>query len=69
VKDLVEALKGSDVVIVATDHNHYKEVTPCKLVELSQNPGLIIIDARDVIDVSECCGARYLGIGRGRKCA
>lgn len=68
VKNLPEAVKGSDAVIVATDHDHYRGITPCWLVKLSGKSDLIIIDARDIIDVSECCGARYVGIGRGRKC-
>jgi len=69
VKNLSEAVEGSDAIIVATDHSHYKEVTPCRLAELSRKPDLVIIDARDIIDVSECCGVRYIGIGRGRRCA
>ncbi len=68
VGDLAEAVRGSDAVLVTTDHDAYKRLSPCDLSGLSAKQGLVIVDARDVMAVTECCDATYIGIGRGVKC-
>ncbi len=67
--DLVEAVKGSSAVVIATDHDIYKTLSPCGLSEISATPNLVIVDARDVIAIGECCDTTYIGIGRGAKCS
>ncbi|MEM0284680.1 MAG: nucleotide sugar dehydrogenase [Sulfolobales archaeon] len=67
--DIIEAVKDSSAVVVATDHDIYKTLSPCKLSKISATSNLLIVDARDVIDVSECCDTTYIGIGRGIKCS
>lgn len=66
--DLAEAVRGSDAVIIATDHDIYKTLSPCGLSGLSATSNLVIIDARDVISLDGCCDATYIGVGRGVKC-
>lgn len=68
VGDIVEAVKGSSAVIVSTDHDAYRALTPCDLSSFSEVKNLVIIDARDVMKIDECCDTTYVGIGRGRKC-
>ncbi len=68
VSDLAEAVRGSDAVVVATDHEVYRSLDPCGLAKLSSRPGLVIVDARDVMAVTECCDTTYVGVGRGVKC-
>ncbi len=67
-KDLREALLGSVAAIVATDHGEYSRLTPCDLVELSGSSVVVVVDARDIMMADPCCGAVYVGIGRGRRC-
>jgi len=68
-RDLREALLGSVAAIVATDHREYSRLTPCDLVELSGSSIVVVVDARDIMKVDPCCGAVYVGIGRGRWCS
>jgi len=67
-RDLGEVLLGSVAAIVATDHREYSELSPCDLVKLSGGRLVAVIDARDIMKISPCCGAVYVGVGRGRKC-
>ncbi|MEM4601767.1 MAG: nucleotide sugar dehydrogenase [Desulfurococcaceae archaeon] len=68
-RDLVEAVKGSSAVVVVTDHDVYRTLTPCELSKISATPNLVIVDARDIMDARECCDTTYIGIGRGVKCS
>lgn len=67
-RDLAEAVRDSVAVVVVTDHNVYRDLSPCDLARLSGRPGLLVVDARDVMRVTECCDTTYVGIGRGVKC-
>ncbi|MCX8184799.1 MAG: nucleotide sugar dehydrogenase [Sulfolobales archaeon] len=69
VSELAEAVRGSSAVVIATDHNLYRELTPCDLSKLSETSDLVIVDGRDILKLSTCCDTIYVGVGRGMKCA
>ena len=65
---LIEAVKDSDCIIVATDHVQFKKIDLYKLRKLTRdNP--IIVDGRRVIDPVEAkkIGFKYYGVGYGTK--
>ncbi|MCS7099924.1 MAG: nucleotide sugar dehydrogenase [Sulfolobales archaeon] len=68
VSGIAEAVEGCDAVVVATDHDVYRELTPCDLSKLSKTRGLVIVDGRDVLKLGACCDTTYVGVGRGVKC-
>jgi len=65
-ESLMEAVKDSDCIIVATDHSEFKEIDLLKLRKLMKdNP--IIVDGRRLIDPVEAkkTGFKYYGVGYG----
>ncbi len=64
--DLERAVEGSDVVVIATDHPQYAELTPEQLLSLSKRPRLGIVDGRLVVrDWRRLpAGVYYVGVGR-----
>jgi len=66
INDLRLALKGSDLVIVVTDHSNYKGMKVSEIKELSGRDAVGVIDTRGVLSGWEAKlkGVRYVGIGR-----
>ncbi len=63
--DLREALKGCNVVILATDHKEYVGKSVKELAEWTEVRPLVIVDGRDVLDASRVPeGVAYLAVGR-----
>src|SRR3989344_2075746 len=64
VKDLDELLNKSDYLILATDHNEFKNID---LAKLKKQKILIVIDGRNCLDKEKikAMGILYHGIGRG----
>lgn len=64
--NLEEALKGADVVVIATDHPEYFNLDPKELKKLSGKELIAIIDGRDIIDMRKLPteGVLYVGVGR-----
>jgi len=65
---LQEAVKGSDCIIIATDHTEFKKINLSKLkTHMKENP--IIIDGRRIIEPSKAknMGFKYYGVGYGIK--
>ncbi len=64
VEELEDAIKGVDLIIIATDHSQYRKLKPSKILKYSNKP-VAIIDGRNVIDKGEIPkGVIYMGIGR-----
>lgn len=63
-KDIYDAVKGADLLIVVTDWNEFKEVDFEKIKGLMENH--IIIDARNIYDPEKVrgFGFTYIGVGR-----
>ncbi len=59
-KKLDEALDGSDLVIIATDHKQYTKINPRKLGKAA------IYDGRGILNRSRFGKASFFGIGRAR---
>lgn len=62
--DIYETVMGTDLLIVVTDWNEFKEVDLNKIKELMRNPALI--DGRNIYDPDKAreAGFNYLGVGR-----
>jgi UDP-N-acetyl-D-mannosaminuronic acid dehydrogenase len=67
-ESLIEAVRGSDCMIIVTDHAEFKRID-LQLVKNEVKVGFIIIDARRVFDPSvvKAFGFRYYGLGYGLK--
>jgi UDP-N-acetyl-D-mannosaminuronic acid dehydrogenase len=65
---LIEAVRGSDCMIIVTDHAEFKRID-LQLLKNEVKVGFIIIDARRVFDPSvvKAFGFRYYGLGYGFK--
>jgi len=59
-----EAVRGTSVVVVATDWSEFREADPRALAELAERP--YVIDARNCLDVDawRAAGWTYRGMGR-----
>ena len=66
-EDLKKAIEGADVVVIATDHQEYKDLDLSSLRKLAKNS--IIVDGRRIInpEVAQNLGFKYYGIGYGRE--
>lgn len=64
-KDLYQAAKSADCLIVATEWNDFKEMDFAKLKKLLRRP--LIVDARNIYEpeVLKRKGFTYIGVGRG----
>ena len=64
VKNLDELLNKSDYIILATDHNEFKNID---LNQLKKHKILAVIDGRNCLDKEKIksMGILYHGIGRG----
>lgn len=58
------AIKGSELIVIATEWNEFKELDKCKVKELLKTPN--ILDGRNIFDPKEMKekGFNYLSIGR-----
>lgn len=67
VSDVWKGISESDVVIVVTDHDEFKEMDLGKIKKLMKNP--TIIDTRRAFDnqKAESLGIRYIAIGYAKK--
>ncbi len=67
-KDIYEVVKDKDVIVLATDHNEYKQLDFVRIKKLNENKDVLIFDARMMYEREEVekHGLRYTGIGRGR---
>jgi nucleotide sugar dehydrogenase len=65
IKDIHEAAKGADVLIILTDHKHYKTID-LKMIKSAMNANPLIIDTRALIERDEAQrhGFEYRGLGR-----
>jgi UDPglucose 6-dehydrogenase len=63
-KDPYSAAEDSDLVVIVTEWNEFKEMNLKKLKEIVRNPN--IIDARNIYDPQEIkkAGFKYIGVGR-----
>ena len=63
VKDLNELTQKSDYIILATDHNEFKDM---ELSKLKENKIKVLIDGRNCLDKEKIksMGILYHGIGR-----
>ncbi|MEK7578374.1 MAG: UDP-glucose/GDP-mannose dehydrogenase family protein [Patescibacteria group bacterium] len=63
-KDVYEAARGSDCLVVVTEWNEFKELDFVRLKKIMRQP--IIVDARNIYEPRELkkLGFRYIGIGR-----
>ncbi|MEM1810104.1 MAG: nucleotide sugar dehydrogenase [Thermofilaceae archaeon] len=64
--DLAEAVRGKEVVVIATDHPEYADLTPTLLQKLAETDRLAIVDGRLVVKEwrSPPKGVIYVGVGR-----
>ena len=64
--DLERAVKGSDLIVLVTDHTAYKSLSLNSLKELSDKPRIGVIDARGLIKGwrRPPKGVIYVGLGR-----
>lgn len=62
--NIYSVAEGSDLLIVITDWNEFKELDLSKIKEAMKSPN--IIDARNIYDASKMAalGFKYLGVGR-----
>ncbi|MEM1546826.1 MAG: nucleotide sugar dehydrogenase [Candidatus Methanomethylicia archaeon] len=61
-----DAVKGSDVLVIVTDHPEFKELNLAKIYSLMRNP--IIVDGRRILDpyIVIKHGFKYYGVGFGK---
>lgn len=64
-RDVYEAAKGSDALVVLTEWNEFKELDFKKIKKLLKQP--VIIDGRNIYDPHRMrkLGFKYFGVGRG----
>lgn len=64
--ELEEAVKGRDVIVIATDHPEYADLKPVLLQKLARADRLAIVDGRLVVKEWRTLpqGVIYVGIGR-----
>jgi len=67
ISDLWSALTESDVLVVVTDHDEFKNLDLTKIKKTMKNPA--IVDTRRVFDLkqAENLGIKYLAVGYGGK--
>ncbi len=68
-KDLAEALKGVDAVVLAVRHRAYKELTPEEILKMTGRP-IAVIDCFGILDDAKIrkffeMGCEVKGLGRG----
>ena len=68
-KDLAEALKGVDAVVLAVRHRAYKELTPEEILKMTGRP-MAVIDCFGILDDAKIrrffeMGCEVKGLGRG----
>lgn len=68
-KDLEEALKGVDAVVLAVRHRAYKELTPQEILKMTGRP-IAVIDCFGILDDAKIrkffeMGCEVKGLGRG----
>lgn len=66
-KRLPEALSDADAVVVVTDHEAYRTLTPERLRERVGSDSFAVVDGRHVFawDAFDGSGVTYRGVGRG----
>ena len=66
--DMYELMIDADVIVIATDHKHYKQLDFAKVRKLNDKKEVIVFDARLIYDPKEVKkhGLRYAAIGRGK---
>ena len=67
ISDFWKALAESDVLVVVTDHDEFKNLDLTKIKKTMKNPA--IVDTRRVFDLkqAENLGIKYLAVGYGGK--
>jgi UDP-N-acetyl-D-mannosaminuronic acid dehydrogenase len=65
VRNLDDAIKGSDCLIIVTDHSCYKGLDLNRIGSLMRTPA--VVDGRNMLSAEECraAGLTYRGIGKG----
>ncbi len=66
VRNLKEALSGSHVIVVATDHKEYGGLKPSNILKLTGLSKVAIVDGRHIIDFKENSSGNILYVGIGR---
>ncbi len=64
-RDLYDAAKGADCLVVVTNWNEFKELDLARLKKIMRRP--VIFDGRNIYDPAQIrdAGFRYVGVGRG----
>ena len=62
-KDLDKVISGVDIIIIATDHDEYKEITEDYIIRKSKKKPLIF-DGRNILDRSKFEKLKILTIGK-----
>ena len=67
VRDLDEALKGADCLVLVTDHTEYKDLDLVSIKRMMHTPA--VVDGRNVLSPERCrhLGFAYRGIGKGTR--
>ena len=65
-RDANEALEGAHAMVLLTEWNDFRAISPAKLAELKDR---VVVDLRNVFDPAamRAAGIRYLGMGRGQR--
>lgn len=65
--NLSDALEGTSVVVIMTDHQAYKDLSSEQLVNYVGTDDFIVVDGRHVFEPGEFdgTGVKYVGVGRG----
>jgi len=64
--DINEAVKGRNIIVIATDHSNYRRLKPSELLKMSGAGKIAIVDGRNVIGeyYKKPRNVIYVGIGR-----
>jgi len=62
-KDLDKVISGVDIIIIATDHDEYKEITEDYIIKKSKKKPLIF-DGRNILNKSKFEKLKILTIGK-----
>ncbi len=61
---LVDCIRGSDIIVVLTDHSEFRSLRTSWIKEVSGRDKVAVVDARDLLVVDEVEGMVYVGVGR-----
>ena len=60
--DALDALKGADALVIATEHSEYKKISACRVSKIS--PALVVIDPnRFLLNFVNSSDLHYIAVG------